>query len=101
MTDRSNCVDCTKTVVKSQWDKCLNNDLSGNKLCRQKANIPANSVIQPHPPHHSHKFRQAQIVKNPGRTVYGRWSRAKWNKQTKQYTMLNGSGRSICEKGLS
>ncbi|MBC8294787.1 MAG: hypothetical protein H8E55_03190 [Pelagibacterales bacterium] len=60
-------------------------------MCLQNVNVPSNSVIQPNPPQHSHRFRQAQIVKQPGNTAYGRWSRAKWNKQTKRYTMLNGS----------
>ena len=85
----ANCVDCIKSVVKSKWDNCLDKDVSSNKLCHSKIKIPTNSVIQPHPPQHSHIFRQAQIVKNPGRTVYGRWSRAKWDKKTKTYTMLN------------
>jgi len=88
MTNRNNCVDCTKTVVKSSWDKCLEKDISGDLLCLKNVNIPANSVIQPNPPQHSHKFRSAQIVKQPGRTVYGRWRNAKWDKQTKRYTML-------------
>ena len=87
MTHRNNCVCCTKTVVKSLWDNCLEKDISGDQLCLQNVNIPSNSVIQPYPPQHSHKFRQAQIVKQPGNTVYGRWSRAKWNKKTKQYTI--------------
>jgi len=91
MTHRNNCVCCTKTVVKSLWDNCLEKDISGDQLCLQNVNIPSNSVIQPYPPQHSHKFRQAQIVKQPGNTVYGRWSRAKWNKKTKQYTILNGA----------
>jgi len=37
------------------------------------------------------KFRTANIVKNPGNTVYGRWSRAKYNPKTRKYTMLNGA----------
>lgn len=78
------CIDCKKTRVKASWNKCL--DSSGT--CLPKVKIPTNSVIQPHPPHHSHKFRHAQIVKQPGNTVYGRWSRAKFNKQTKKYTIL-------------
>ena len=102
MAHRNNCVCCTKTVIKSSWDNCLEKDVSGDLLCLQNVNIPSNSVIQPHPPQQSYKFRQAQIVKQPGNTVYGRWSRAKWNKKTKRYTMLNGSGRNICgNKGLS
>jgi|TARA_B110000037_G_C16967371_1_gene443576 hypothetical protein len=96
----SGCVCCTRTRVKASWDKCLNQDLSRNQ-CIEPIKPPTDSVNQPSPHHNSQKFRHAQIVKNPGRTAYGRWSRAKWNKQTKQYTMLNGSGRSICEKGLS
>ena len=48
------------------------------------------STIQPSPSQHSTKYRQAQMVKNPGYTVNGRWARAKWNKKTKKYTMLNG-----------
>ena len=101
MAHRNNCVCCTKTVIKSSWDNCLEKDVSGD-LCLQNVNIPSNSVIQPHPPQQSYKFRQSQIVKQQGNTVYGRWSRAKWNKKTKRYTMLNGSGRNICgNKGLS
>ena len=28
MAHRNNCVCCTKTVVKSPWDKCLEKDVS-------------------------------------------------------------------------
>ena len=91
MTHRSNCVCCTKTVVKSSWDKCLEKDVSGDLLCLQNVNIPSDSVIQPNPPQHSHKFRQAQIVKRPGNTAYGRWTRAKWIKGEKRYVILNGA----------
>ena len=102
MANRSNCVCCTKTVIKSSWDNCLEKDLSGDQLCLKNVNISTNTVIQPNPSQESYKFRQAQIVKQPGNTAYGRWSRAKWNKNTKRYTMLNGSGRNICgNKGLS
>ena len=33
MANRSNCVCCTKTVIKSSWDNCLEKDLSGDQLC--------------------------------------------------------------------
>lgn len=91
MTHRNNCVCCTKTVVKSSWDKCLEKDVSGDLLCLQNVNIPSDSVIQPNPPQHSHKYRQAQIVKQTGNTAYGRWTRAKWIKGAKQYVILNGA----------
>jgi hypothetical protein len=91
MAHRNNCVCCTKTVIKSQWDNCLEKDVSGDLLCLQNVNVPSNSVIQPHPPQHSHKYRQAQIVKQPGNTVYGRWTRAKWIRGKKQYVILNGA----------
>ena len=83
------CVCCIRTRVKAPWDKCLDKDVSGNKLCLEKVIATSDSVIQSNPSQHSHKFRQAQMVKNPGRTVYGRWSRAKWDKTNKRYTMLN------------
>jgi len=72
----SKCIDCKKTRVKAKWDKCLD----GSGACI-KPTVPTNSVIQPHPPHTSHKFRTAQIVKQPGNTVYGRWRQAKFNKK--------------------
>lgn len=89
----TNCVCCNKTRIKASWDNCLdikNSDLSANELCKKPVFIPANSTIQPHPSQHSLKFRQAQIVKVPGLTVYGRWRRAKFNKKTKTYTILGG-----------
>jgi len=52
--------------------------------------LPTDSTIQPAPSQHSTKYRQAQMVKNPGYTVNGRWTRAKWNKKTKTYTILGG-----------
>ncbi len=84
----SGCICCNKTVPKAPWDNCLDKDLSGNQLCLKPVILPKNSTLQPHPPQHSTKYRQAQIVKVPGRTVYGRWSRAKWNKDTKKYIIL-------------
>jgi len=86
-----NCVCCNKTRIKASWDNCLDNrDVSDNKLCTKPVNIPTDSTIQPSPSQHSTKYRQAQMVKNPGYTVNGRWTRAKWNKKTKQYIILNG-----------
>ncbi len=86
-----NCVCCNKTRQKAPWDRCLDTkDLSGNQLCTEPVNLPTNSTVQPHPSHESTKYRIAQIVKNPGNTVYGRWSRAKWNSKTKTYTILGG-----------
>lgn len=84
------CVDCCKTRVRAKWDKCLEAGLDVSGACLQRSKVPTNSVLQPNPPHHSHKFRHAQIVKQPGNTVYGRWRRVKFNKKTKQYSMLNG-----------
>ena len=86
----SGCACCNRTRKKAPWDNCLDKDLSGNQLCLEPVILPKNSTLQPHPPQHSTKYRQAQIVKVPGQTVYGRWSRAKWNKKTKTYTILGG-----------
>ena len=76
------------------WDNCLDacgKDISANKLCKKPVFLPKNSTIQPSPSQQSVKFRTANIVKNPGNTVYGRWSRAKYNPKTRKYTMLNGA----------
>ena len=87
----TNCIDCCKIIHKSEWSKCLDiPDSSGNMHCPPKVVVPSNSVLQPNPPHHSRRFRMAQVVKNPGYTAYGRWSSAKWNKTTKKYMMLGG-----------
>ena len=88
--NNSKCIDCCKSRVRAKWDKCLKEGLDASGACLQKSKVPTNSVLQPNPPQQSHKFRQAQIVKQPGNTVYGRWRRAKFNKQTKRYAMLNG-----------
>jgi len=84
MTDK--CIDCIKTRIRAEWTRCL--DASANGFCLEKVKIPTDSVVQPYPSHYSHKFRTAQIVKNPGRTVHGRWGRAKWDKKTRTYTIL-------------
>tara|TARA_Y100001935_G_C17000634_1_gene358015 strand:- start:275 stop:583 length:309 start_codon:yes stop_codon:yes gene_type:complete len=90
----SNCVCCNKTRIKAPWDNCLDScgkDISANKLCKKPVFLPTNSTIQPSPSQQSVKFRTANIVKNPGNTVYGRWTRAKYNPKTRKYTMLNGA----------
>ena len=86
----SGCVCCNRIRKKAPWDKCLDDkDISGNLLCLATVYIPSDSVIQPHPSHHSHKFRQANIVKQPGNTAYGRWRNAKWCKNDRpQYKIL-------------
>lgn len=71
------------------FDYCCNP--TNNKLCKKPVFLPKNSTIQPSPSQQSVKFRTANIVKNPGNTVYGRWSRAKYNPKTRKYTMLNGA----------
>lgn len=71
------------------FDYCCNP--ANNKLCKKPVFLPKNSTIQPSPSQQSVKFRTANIVKNPGNTVYGRWSRAKYNPKTRKYTMLNGA----------
>lgn len=95
MPNRNNCVCCNKTVIKSPWNNCLDQcsskDIPEVKLCQKNVNVPSNSTLQPQPSQKSNKFRQAQIVKQPGNTAYGRWSRAKWIKKDKQYVILNGA----------
>ena len=75
-----------RSTTVFDYCKCVN-----NKLCKKPVFLPKNSTIQPSPSQQSVKFRTANIVKNPGNTVYGRWSRAKYNPKTRKYTMLNGA----------
>ena len=93
---KSNCIYCNKTRIKASWDNCLDNslkDISGIELCKKPVLIPSNSTIQPNPSHQSNKFKLAQIVKKPGNTVYGRWSKAKYNSKTRKYTILRSTKR--------
>ena len=76
------------------WSKCLKD---GSGACIKPTILHADSVNAPHASQMSKKMRTAQIIKPSGATVYGRWRTAKYNTNTKSYTILGNSRRNACE----
>lgn len=66
------------------WAKCLNQ----SNVCIEPVINMADNVNATHAHHESRKFRNAQIIKSTGSTVYGRWRNAKYDKKTGKYILL-------------
>jgi hypothetical protein len=82
----NNCEACNHTQGRkqTQWAKCLNQ----SHVCLEPVLHIVDNVNSTNAHHESQQFRNAQIVKKNGVTVYGRWRNAKYDKKTGKYILL-------------
>ena len=78
-----NCESCNNTQGRKQatWAKCLNQ----SNVCLEPVLQLTDNVNASNAHHESKQFRNAQIVKTKGTTVYGRW---RYDKKTGKYILL-------------
>jgi hypothetical protein len=100
----SNCIDCKKTRVKTNWAKCLDIFQKQNKTCteaQKKINPqcpcpPKIKFITNHSSLHlqqSKKMEQSQIIKQS--FLSRKWRRAVYDKKTKKY-IISGNSNKEC-----